>query len=72
METFADVIAAFPDDSLPTGLGVSKTLVAVWKHRKRIPSEYWQGIAALKVNGEQVVSAEDLAAIDATRAGRAA
>lgn len=42
MESFADVIAAWPSQiDLAEDVGVNPKLVAVWKFRNAVPSAYW-------------------------------
>jgi hypothetical protein len=68
METFAAVIAAFPDGALADRLGVKRGLVALWKHRNTIPPEHWAGVvAAATADGIDGVTLEKLAEIAARR-----
>lgn len=68
MQTFPDIIAAFekaaeknPACALDKQLGVSAGKVAVWKHRKRIPSKHWVRLVdAAKVAGIKGVNAASL------------
>jgi hypothetical protein len=63
METFADIIDLWsPNRALADELGVPHNTVSLWKHRDRIPAEYWIDIAAT-----ERVSLLDLATICAAR-----
>jgi hypothetical protein len=46
MESFADIVTAFPDGALSADLRVSAGLPAVWKCRNSIPSRYWPDLVA--------------------------
>lgn len=80
MENFVSVIAAFPDGALAAGLKnrageeIGPGTVAVWKHRKSIPQEYWPDVVALaraeKVRGITLAKLVEIGV--ATRRRRAA
>lgn len=75
MQTFPAIIAAFESAAkknaahgLDRQLGVGLGKVAVWKHRKRIPSRYWvQLVDAAKVAGIKGISAASLLEIAAQK-----
>ena len=46
METIAEIIEAWPNpETLASQIKTTPGLIAVWKHRGSIPSEYWRAIA---------------------------
>lgn len=75
METFTDIIAKFPDGVLASGLKtvdgeeVGRAAIALWKHRKTIPTEYWAQLVALAKTDRKTrkVTAELLVEIAAKR-----
>lgn len=71
IETFGDVIAQWPSQgTLAEDVGVKATLPAAWKHRGRIPPEYWGQIVAAASKRGYPVTLDLLASISA--AGRKA
>lgn len=71
MDTFPEVIDAL-SAALVSDLGVKPGRLAVWKHRKRIPPEFWVPIAGLDAAREHKITAERLKSIDDARKQRLA
>lgn len=47
MDSFNDILAAWPSpEALGADIGVDPKLIAVWKHRNRIPSAHWAVLVA--------------------------
>lgn len=66
METFPEVIDAL-SEAITADLGITPGRLAVWKHRKRIPPEFWVPVAGLTTAKERGITAEKLKAIDDLR-----
>jgi len=58
MKTFSDVIDAFPDGVLADHLKVPRGRLAVWKHRDKIPDEYWDGVV-VAARAQEAVEGSD-------------
>lgn len=71
MQTFAEIIAAWGDDALfAADVGVSRSLVACWKHRNSIPLTSWTAtIAAAERRGISGVTLDLLHRLASQRRG---
>ncbi len=69
MDVVSDVINLWPSpDKFAEAIGVRRTTVNVWRHRKSIPVEHWAAIeAAAMAAGINGASASDLARIVASK-----
>lgn len=66
--TFRDVLDDIGvDEALATALGVKLERIRKWRHRQRIPSEYWLPLATYAAGKGQRLSFAELAAIAATQ-----